>query len=109
MKTMFLMIAVLLGSCATSTKPAAFGVRDVLVGDTLAYTEAGKGDCALVVDNIVTIIATPEGLQKVPAVVCGMMECPVTMPGLPPVGACIEITSLKKVEPKVKAEAKEAK
>lgn len=78
MRLIFPIIALLLGSCATTgQKPVPKSVADVNVGDKLSI-QVGTGqhsDCTLTVSNIITAAPTQGGLMPIPPVVCGIGYC----------------------------------
>lgn len=99
MKIVFLMVSMFLVSCTTTgNKPEVLDVKAVSVGDTLYSVEPSHEDCTLVVANIMTLTEGRNGVETIPAVVCGMAECPISVPGVPATATCAALSAVKKAK-----------
>ena len=81
MKWFLISVILLVFGCQT-TKPIPKTIEDVNVGDVLSSTtEKEIADCKLEVTNISSATLLQGNLVlKIPPVVCGILECPITYP-----------------------------
>ena len=85
-------------SCASAKKELT--PQDVVVGEILFSNQQKDKDCSVLVGNIITMMPNPQApnqfvLLDIPYV-CGIANCPVSLPELSGQGVCLALSVLKK-------------
>jgi hypothetical protein len=81
-------------SCASAKKELT--PQDVVVGEILFSNQEKDKDCSVLVGNIITMMPTPQTFVLDQPYVCGIANCPVSLPELSGQGVCLALSVLKK-------------